>query len=77
MANETGEWWEARDVQEDKCGFKSLFDEIVTGPVDSVHIEQMSDNLYWMAIYKGDQRLVVTFSTKNGQAHVAGRFELE
>jgi hypothetical protein len=72
-----GEWWVARDVQDDKRGLKPLFDEIVTGPVDSVHIEQLSDDLYWMAIHKGDERLVVTFSAKNGRSHVGGRFELE
>lgn len=64
------DWFEARDVCDGGDGMKPTFDEIVTGPVDSVHIEQMSDQLYWMAIEKGDRRLVVTFSSQ-------GRFELE
>ena len=72
-----GEWWEARDVKHDRSGLKPTFDEIVTGPVDSIHIEQLGDSTYWMGIYKGDERLVVVFSAKNGRAHVAGRFELE
>lgn len=74
---EDGGWYVARDVQHDRKGFKPTFDEIVTGPVDSIHIEQLSDELYWMAIYKGDERLVVTFASKNMRSHVAGRFELE
>jgi hypothetical protein len=77
IKTERGDWWEARDVHEDKPEFKPLFDEILTGPVDSVHIEQMSESHWWMAIYKGDRRLVVTFSSKNHRAHVQGRFELE
>jgi hypothetical protein len=84
MANETtkpvcekGDWWEVRDVQHDRPGWMPRFDEVVTGPVDSIHIEQMSDQTYWMGIYKGDERLVIVFSSQNLKTHVAGRFELE
>lgn len=74
---EKGDWWEVRDVQHDRNGWMPRFDEVVTGAVDSIHIEQMSDQTYWMAICKGDERLVVVFSSNNLKAHIAGRFELE
>ena len=74
---EQTDWFVVRDVQHDRPGLKPLFDEIVTGPVDGVHIEQLSDQTYWMAIEKGGDRLIVIFSSKNGRAHVAGRFEHE
>ena len=76
ITNKT-DWFEVRDVRTDRPGFMPTFDEIVTGPVDGIHIEQMSDTLYWMAIHRGDERLIVVFGSKNGRAHVAGRFEHE
>lgn len=72
---EDGGWYVVRDIQRDQPKLMPRFDEIVTGPVDSVHIEQLSDQLFWMAIGKGAERLVVTFSSLNMRAHVAGRFE--
>lgn len=51
------------------------FDEIVTGPVDSIHIERMDDGLYWMGIYKGDERQVVVIGAKNLRAKVIARTE--
>jgi hypothetical protein len=77
LTSENGGWYEARDVQQNRQGLMPIFDEIVTGPVDSIHIEQLSDTSYWMAIEKDGARLIVTFSARNGRAHVAGRFELE
>lgn len=74
---EGGGWYVVRDIQRNRSGLKPTFDEIVTGPVDSIHIEQLSDELYWMAICKGGDRLIVTFSSKNMRSHIAGRFELE
>jgi hypothetical protein len=74
---EKGDWWEVRDVRHDRQGWMPRFDEVLTGPVDSIHIEQMSDQTYWMAIYKGDERLIIVFSSQNLKTHVAGRFELE
>lgn len=74
---EDGGWFVVRDVRCDRRGLMPTFDEIVTGPVDSVHIEQLSDQLYWMGISKGDERLVVVFGSKNMRAHVVGRFEHE
>ena len=40
---------------------EGAFDEIVTGPVDSVHIERMGTGQYWMALYQGDKRQVIWF----------------
>jgi hypothetical protein len=57
------EWDE--DADADARGEAPCFDEIVTGPVDMVHIERMSDGHYWMAIYKGDKRQVVIFHTQD------------
>jgi hypothetical protein len=74
---EMGDWYEVRDVQTNQRGLMPTFDEIVTGPVDAIHIEQLSDQTYWMGICKGSERLVVVFSSKGGRAHVTGRFEVE
>ena len=41
--------------------------EIVTGPVDQVHIERMTDGSYWVGIYKGDVRQVVVFHTSGAK----------
>jgi hypothetical protein len=73
----TGSFWEARGVVDMQPGLKPVFDEIVTGTIDSVHIEQMDDGLYWMALNKGEKRLVITFSSVSGRAAIAGRFEEE
>lgn len=35
------------EPENDRPGMMFAFDEIVTGPVDSVHIERMSDNSYY------------------------------
>jgi len=45
------------------------FNEIVTGPVDCVHIERMSDGSYWMCIYKGKegQRIMISAVSKRGK----------
>ena len=43
-------------------GDQKAFDEIVTGPVDSVHIEQLTDGSYWMAIEKDGKRQIIYFS---------------
>lgn len=65
------------EPENDRAGYMDAFDELVTGPVDSVHIERLSDNLYWMAIYKGEARQVVVIAAKNLNAHVIGRTEPE
>lgn len=67
----------APEPQNDKPGLMDAFDEIVTGPVDSIHIERMSDDHYWMLITKGDQRQRVTFSTASGRGKVIARTEVE
>lgn len=62
------------EPEHDKGDCMPAFDEMVTGPVDSVHIERMSDGTYWMALYKGDVRQVVTFHTAR-EAKVYARTE--
>lgn len=62
------------EPEHDKGGQKPCFDEMVTGPVDYVHIERMSDGTYWMAIGKGDARQIVVFHTAR-EAKVFARTE--
>lgn len=48
-------------------------DEIVTGPVDCVHIERMDSGCYWIGIYKGKERQVVFLrSSRKITARTAG-----
>jgi hypothetical protein len=61
----------------DRPGFMDAFNEIVTGPVDQVHIERMSDDLYWMLITKGDQSQRIVFGSASGKAKVIARTEIE
>jgi len=68
-------WVEVRRAEFDRPGLKPRFDELVTGPVDAVHIEQMNDSTYWMSITKGDESQIVIFSAVNGRSHVAARTE--
>ena len=44
-----------REPENDKPGQIMAIDEIVTGPVDCVHVERMDDNSYWIGIYKGKE----------------------
>ena len=64
------------ETEHDEPGQKRAIDEIVTGPVDQVHVERMSDGTYWVGIYKGDQRQVVVFHT-NREAKLFARTEAE
>jgi hypothetical protein len=64
------------EPENDRPDMQAAFDEMVTGPVDMVHIERMDEGVYWMAIYKGDERQVVTFHTARG-AKVYARTEKE
>ena len=63
-----------RSPENDRPGMMFAFDEIVTGPVDSVHIERMSDNSYWMCIYKGDegQRIMISSTSSRGKIVALG-----
>lgn len=61
----------------DKPGLMEAFDEIVTGPVDSIHIERMSDDCYWMCIYKGEEAQRIIISTKSGRGLIVARTELD
>lgn len=66
------------EPENDKPGLMRAFDEIVTGPLDSVHIERMSDGTYWMALYKnGEDRQVVVISANNPRAQIVARTEAQ
>ncbi len=52
------------EPENDKPHLKPAFDELLSGPVDSVHIERMDDGCYWMALNKGDKRQIVTFGSR-------------
>lgn len=64
------------EPENDRPGMMFAFDEIVTGPVDSVHIERMSDNSYWMCIYKGDEGQRIMISSTSSRGKIVARTEL-
>lgn len=64
-----------REPENDKPGLMKAFDEIVTGPVDAIHIERMDDGLYWMAIYKGDESQRIVIGSASGRGKVVARTE--
>jgi hypothetical protein len=53
------------------------FAVLVTGPIDSVHIERMDGSLYSMVMRKGDEAQRITIGATDGRSKVAGRTELE
>lgn len=61
----------APEPEHDRPGFKPAFDELVTGPVDGIHIERLDTGLYWMSITKGGVRQIVTFGTRRNALLVA------
>lgn len=65
------------EPENDKPGLMHAFDEIITGPVDSVHIERMTDGSYWMCIYKGDEGQRIMISAVNSRAKIVARTELD
>lgn len=69
------EWFAVHGVEQDKPGYNPIFDEIVTGPVDSIHIERMTEQGYWMSITRGDETIAIWFAAANNRSHVNGRFE--
>jgi hypothetical protein len=66
----------AWEPENDRPGQMKAFDEIVTGPLQSVHIERMHDGCYWIALYlDGDIRQTVVISAKNPAAKILGLTE--
>lgn len=65
------------EPEHNKPGFMMAIDELMTGPLDGFHIERMTDETYWMALQKGDQRQVVVISSANGRAKIVARTEAE
>jgi hypothetical protein len=64
------------EPEHDRPGLMHAFDEIVTGPVDSVHIERMSDGSYWMCIYKGEEGQRIIISTNSDRWLIVARAEI-
>ena len=67
----------ASEPENDKPGLMRAFDEIVTGPLDYVHIERMSDDLYWMVLCKGGECQRIVIGSASGRAKVIARTELD
>lgn len=65
----------AYEEESDRPGLKDAIDEIVTGPLDSFHIERMDDGTYWMGLYKGCQRQVIVISGVNQRTKIVARTE--
>lgn len=67
----------APEPENDSPKYMRAFDEIVTGPVDYVHIERMSDDLYWMVIGKGEVAQRIVIGAVNTRAKVVARTEID
>lgn len=65
------------EPEHDKPGLMRAFDEIVTGPLDSIHIERMSDDLYWMVLCKGGECQRIIIGSASGKAKVIARTEID
>lgn len=65
------------EPENDRPGYMGAFDEIVTGPLDYVHIERMSDDLYWMVLVNGDKEQRVVIGSASGRAKVIARTEAD
>jgi hypothetical protein len=65
------------EPENDKPELMRAFDEIVTGPVDSVHIERMSDDCYWMCIYKDGVGQRIIIAANNSRAKIVARTEMD
>jgi hypothetical protein len=67
----------APEPENDKPGLMRAFDEIVTGPLDSVHIERMSDDLYWIVLCKDGECQRIVIGSASGKAKVVARTEID
>lgn len=65
------------EPEHDSPQLMRAFNEIVTGPIDYVHIERMSDDLYWMVLTKGDQSQRIVIGSASGKAKVIARTEID
>ena len=70
------------EPENDHPNFKRAIDEIVTGPLDSFHIERMTDGCYWIGLYKGEnhKRQMIILSIEideNGAAKLMARTEAD
>jgi hypothetical protein len=65
------------EPENDKPGWIPAFDELVTGPIDYVHIERMSDDLYWMVLCKGEECQRIVIGSASGKAKIVARTEID
>ena len=51
------------EPENDKAGLMRAVDEIVTGPLTSLHLERMSDGSYWIGLCNGEAHQVIFISS--------------
>ena len=65
------------EPENDRPNLMKAIDEIVTGPLDSFHIERMDDGTYWMALSKGENRQLIVVSSATLRAKIVARTEAD
>jgi hypothetical protein len=65
------------EPENDRPNLMPAFDEIVTGPLDYVHIERMDDGCYWMVLVRGEDQQRVIFASASGRAKIVARTEAD
>lgn len=65
------------EPEHDRPHHMRAFDEIITGPLDYVHIERMSDDLYWMVLCKDGQCQRIIIGANNGRSKIVARTEID
>ena len=65
------------EPENDRPGWMRAFDEIVTGPLDYVHIERMDDGCYWMVLVKGEDEQRIIIASATGRAKIIARTEAD
>jgi len=68
--------WEPENDKPNQEGFKAI-DEIVTGPIDSFHIERMDNGCYFIALNKGERRQAIWIRANAPLAKIVARTEAE
>lgn len=67
----------AWEPENDRPGLMCAIDELVSGPIDSFHIERMDDGLYSIELCKGDQTQRIVIAAVNPRAKIVARTEAE
>ena len=69
-----GAVWEPEN---DKQGLMAAIDELVSGPLDSFHIERMDDGCYAIELCKGEATQRIIISANNPRAKIVARTEAD